>query len=66
MQTFTTETAPAIDTQVRDVVQAQPGGEQIVEQVDQTLESFFNDATAGLAGNLISNAIGDGITQFGI
>ena len=66
VQTFTTETAPAIDTQVRDVVQAQPGGEQIVEQVDQTLETFFNDATAGLAGNLISNAVGDGITQFGI
>ncbi|UVT27560.1 insoluble domain protein (plasmid) [Rhodococcus pyridinivorans] len=66
VQTFTTETAPAIDTQVRDVVQAQPGGEQIVEQVDQTLETFFNDATPGLAGNLISNAIGDGITQFGI
>lgn len=66
VQTFTTETAPAIDTQVRDVVQAQPGGEQIVEQVDQTLEAFFGDATAGLAGNLISNAVGDGITQFGI
>ncbi|UQB75966.1 insoluble domain protein (plasmid) [Rhodococcus ruber] len=66
VQTFTTETAPGIDTQVRDFVQAQPGGEQIVEQVDQTLETFFNDATPGLAGNLISNAIGDGITQFGI
>ena len=47
-------------------MQAQPGGEQIVEQVDSTLEAFFNDATPGLAGNLISNAIGDGITQFGI
>lgn len=66
VQTFTTETAPGIDTQVRDFVQAQPGGEQIVEQVDQTLETFFNDATPGLAGNLITNAIGDGITQFGI
>lgn len=66
VQTFTTDTAPAIDTQARDFVQAQPGGEQIIEQVDQTLETFFNDATPGLAGNLITNAIGDGITQFGI
>ncbi|TCN53491.1 hypothetical protein EV641_106135 [Rhodococcus sp. SMB37] len=66
VQTFTTDTAPAIDTQVRDFVAVQPGGEQIIEQVDQGLESFFNDATPGLAGNLITNAIGDGITQFGI
>lgn len=66
VQTFTTDTAPAMDTQVRDFVAAQPGGEQIVEQVDQGLEAFFNDATPGLAGNLISTAIGDGIAQFGI
>ncbi|MEE2061597.1 insoluble domain protein [Rhodococcus artemisiae] len=66
VQTFTTDTAPTIDTQVRDFVAVQPGGEQLIEQVDQGLESFFTDATPGLAGNLITNAIGDGIAQFGI
>lgn len=61
VQTFTTETAPALDTQVRDFVQAQPGGEQVVEQVDQALESFFTDATPGLASRLVSEAVGQGL-----
>ncbi|MFD6859122.1 insoluble domain protein [Rhodococcus sp. NPDC060090] len=61
VQTFTNETAPAIDSQVRDFVQAQPGGEQIVEQVDQGLDTFFNDATAGRASRLISEAVGLGL-----
>ncbi|MCZ4587705.1 insoluble domain protein [Rhodococcus opacus] len=65
VQTFTTETAPALDTQTRDFVEAQPGGEQIIGQVDQTLETFFNDATPGLSGNLISTTIGDAIAGFG-
>lgn len=58
----TVETAPVIDQQARDFVAAQPGGEQIIEQVDGTLNSFFNDGTPGLAGNLLSGAIGGGIT----
>lgn len=66
VQTFTTDTAPALDTQVRDFVAAQPGGEQVIEQVDSVLVDFFNDATPGLAGNLISTAIGDGIAAFDI
>ncbi|BAH47039.1 insoluble domain protein [Rhodococcus sp. NPDC019627] len=53
--------APAIDQQARDFVAAQPGGEQIIEQVDGALNSFFTDATPGLAGNLLSGAIGGGI-----
>ncbi|WP_326603573.1 insoluble domain protein [Rhodococcus sp. PD04] len=65
VQSFTTETAPALDTQVRDFVGAQAGGEQILDQVDQTLETFFNDATPGLSGNLISTAVGDAIAAFG-
>lgn len=65
VQALTTETAPAIDNGVRDFVAAQPGGEQIIEQVDRTLEEFFTTATPGLSGNLITTAVGDGIAQFG-
>ncbi|MDI9979359.1 insoluble domain protein [Rhodococcus sp. IEGM 1307] len=57
----TVESAPAIDHQARDFVAAQPGGQQIIEQVDTTMNSFFNDATPGLAANLLSGAIGGGI-----
>lgn len=65
VKTFTTETAPALDEQARDFVAAQPGGEQVLEQVDATLETFFTDATPGLAANLISTAVGEGIAEFG-
>ena len=51
----------AIDEQVRDFVQAQPGGEQVIEQVDQALDSFFTDATPGLASRLVSEAVGLGL-----
>lgn len=61
VQTFDTETAPAIDEQVRDFVQTQPGGEQVIEQVDQALDSFFTDATPGLASRLVSEAVGLGL-----
>ncbi|MDF3311711.1 insoluble domain protein [Rhodococcus sp. T2V] len=57
----TAAAAPAIDQQARDFVAAQPGGEQIIEQVEGTLNSFFTDTTPGLAGNLLSGAIGDAI-----
>ncbi|WKX01961.1 insoluble domain protein (plasmid) [Rhodococcus aetherivorans] len=61
VQSFATETAPAIDEQVRDFVQTQPGGEQVIEQVDQALDSFFTDATPGLASRLVSEAVGLGL-----
>lgn len=61
VQTFTTETAPEIDSQVRDFVQTQPGGEQIIEQVDQGLDTFFNDETVGRTSRLISEAVGLGL-----
>ncbi|MGW5148251.1 insoluble domain protein [Rhodococcus koreensis] len=57
----TVESAPAIDQQARDFVAAQPGGEQIIAQVEGTLNSFLNDATPGLAADLLSGAIGGGI-----
>ncbi|GAA4491025.1 hypothetical protein GCM10023094_55190 [Rhodococcus olei] len=63
VQNFVTTTAPALDQQARDFVAAQPGGQKIVEQVDTTLGEFFTNATPGLAGNLLSTAIGDGIAQ---
>lgn len=59
------ETAPVVDQQVRGVVATQPGGEQVIAQVDSVLTDFFADATPGLAGNLLSGAVGDGITTHG-
>ncbi|MDA3637520.1 MULTISPECIES: hypothetical protein [Rhodococcus] len=57
----TVAAAPAIDAQVRGFVAAQPGGEQIIEQVDSALTDFFTTATPGLASSLISDAVGAGI-----
>ena len=56
----TVAAAPAIDAQVRDFVAAQPGGQQVIEQVDAALTDFFQNASPGLASTLISQAIGDG------
>ena len=38
-----------------------PIGEQVIEQVDDTLGSFFEDATPGLASRLLSEAVGGGV-----
>jgi len=57
----TVATAPAIDQQACDFVAAQPGGEQIIEQVDTALTDFFTNATPGLASQLISDAVGAGV-----
>lgn len=57
----TVAAAPAIDGQVRGFVAAQPGGEQIIEQVDAALTDFFQNATPGLAASLLSDAVGAGI-----
>jgi len=57
----TVAAAPAIDAQVRGFVAAQPGGEQLIEQVDSALTDFFTNATPGLASSLISDAVGAGI-----
>jgi hypothetical protein len=57
----TVAAAPAIDQQARDFVAAQPGGEQIVEQVDTALTDFFTNASPGLASSLISDAVGAGV-----
>lgn len=57
----TVAAAPAIDQQARDFVAAQPGGEQIIEQVDTALTDFFTNATPGLASSLISDAVGAGV-----
>ncbi|MFF0818080.1 insoluble domain protein [Rhodococcus sp. NPDC003318] len=56
--------APVVDQQVRDFITAQPGGQQVVEQVDMALNDFFTTATPGLTANLISTAVGDGIAQY--
>ncbi len=59
----TVAAAPAIDQQARDFVAAQPGGKQIIEQVDTALTDFFTNATPGLASSLISDAVGAGVPE---
>ncbi|NMM90369.1 insoluble domain protein [Rhodococcus sp. SRB_17] len=56
----TVAAAPAIDTQVRDFVAVQPGGQAVIEQVDAALTDYLNNASPGLASTLISQAIGTG------
>ena len=56
----TVAAAPAIDAQVRDFVGAQPGGQQVIEQVDAALTDYFQNTSPGLAFTLISQAIGGG------
>ena len=55
-------TAPQIDSQVREWVKVQPGGEGVIAAVDNTLDTFFG-GSAGTAAEMISTAIGDGVTQ---
>lgn len=54
--------AAAIDTQARAFVATQPGGKQVLDQVNHTLDGVFHNTTPGLAGNLISTAVGNAIT----
>ncbi|MGJ5671929.1 insoluble domain protein [Rhodococcus aetherivorans] len=56
-----TDTAPALDTQARTVVTAQPGGAHVVEQVDRVLTGVFTDTTPGLGAQLLATAVGDGL-----
>ena len=52
-------TAPQVDSQVREWVKVQPGGEGVIAAVDTTLETFFG-GSAGTAAEMISTAIGQG------
>ncbi|MHD0283762.1 insoluble domain protein [Rhodococcus aetherivorans] len=54
------QTAPQVDSQVREWVKVQPGGEGVIAGVDSTLDTFFG-GSAGTAAEMISTAIGDGI-----
>ena len=62
----TVEAAPALDTQVRDFAASQPGGEQVLEQVDGALDTFFGESTPGLASQLISGAVDAGLVPAGV
>ncbi len=53
------EVAPSLDQQARDWAAEQPGGQQVVEAIDNTLETFF-DGSAGTAAQMISTAFGQG------
>lgn len=65
VRTVVTDTAPALDTQARAAVTAQPGGAQVVEQVDRVLTGVFTDTTPGRAAQLLATAVGDGLTRPG-
>ena len=54
------QTAPQVDSQVREWVKVQPGGEGVIAGVDNALDTFFG-GSAGTAAEMISTAIGDGI-----
>ncbi|AXY49326.1 insoluble domain protein [Rhodococcus ruber] len=53
-------TAPLVDSQAREWVKVQPGGEGVIAAVDNTLEAFFG-GSAGTAAEMISTAVADGI-----
>jgi len=53
--------APGIDRQARDFVASQPGGDQVLDQVDARLATFFTDSSLGVASNMISDAVGTGV-----
>lgn len=54
------QTAPQVDSQVREWVKVQPGGDGVIAGVDSALDTFFG-GSAGTAAEMISTAIGDGI-----
>ena len=53
-------TAPQVDSQVREWVKVQPGGDGIVAGADTVLATFF-DGSLGTAAAMISTAAADGI-----
>ncbi|KLL96180.1 hypothetical protein NJ76_18255 [Rhodococcus sp. IITR03] len=53
------QTAPVVDSQAREWVTTQPGGDSVIAGVDSTLETFFG-GSAGTAAEMISTAIGQG------
>lgn len=56
------EAAPGIDQQARDWATAQPGGQQVVDAIDGALAQFGR-GSAGVAAQLVSGAVGAGVTQ---
>lgn len=53
--------APGIDRQARDFVGAQPGGEQLLGQIDAGLTAFVQESSLGVAANMIGEAVGAGV-----
>lgn len=53
-------TAPLVDSQAREWVKVQPGGQDVIAVVDNTLDTFFG-GSAGTAAEMISTAIGNGV-----
>ncbi|MCA1008439.1 hypothetical protein LCL87_22250 [Rhodococcus hoagii] len=53
--------APGIDRQARDFVAAQPGGEQVLGQIDAGITAFVQESSLGVAANMIGEAVGAGV-----
>lgn len=53
--------APEIDRQARDFVAAQPGGAQLLGQIDAGLTAFVQESSLGVAANMIGEAVGAGV-----
>lgn len=53
--------APEIDRQAREFVAAQPGGQQVIAQVDTRLSALVAESSLGVAAHMISSAVGAGI-----
>ncbi|PTR28965.1 hypothetical protein C8K36_103337 [Rhodococcus sp. OK519] len=53
--------APGIDRQARDFVAAQPGGGQLLGQIDARLTGFVQESSLGVAANMIGEAVGAGV-----
>ncbi|MGW4482089.1 insoluble domain protein [Rhodococcus triatomae] len=58
----TVAAAPGLDQQARDWAAMQPGGEQAVAAIDGALNAFFG-GSAGVASQMVSTAVGDGVQQ---
>lgn len=55
------DAAPEIDRQAREFVAAQPGGEQLLGQIDAGLTTFVEESSLGVAANMIGEAVGAGV-----
>ncbi|TSD94820.1 insoluble domain protein [Skermania sp. ID1734] len=57
------EQAPVVTEQARDWVAGQPGGQDVLTQVDAAVGDFVANTIPGVAGDLVGAALGNGINN---